>query len=393
MVYDILPTTNLKYDDIRDTLNSAGGSVDNDVASAFKESAKINRWAKYKPIDYPEKLIELDELDLRNKSYGIDMPVLNAVYSDNTPSAPWSYILPKSVFRLADFRKYYKRAVPPVLFTFPDSIKMGFVENTGLYKMDVAFDDMAHGDYLQGYCIKFYDLVDLDRTNADYRVCAGLFIEREGKKTAFFLTDKKTLRQRYEDRDYGTADFNADAANAAIKADDVITIAYFLTDNDLYDGAPSLITQDNISLEYEQGVHKKTYTVEYVPITDVIETTLQMELETYYDGIDGKTHCAIKNMSFRVERLVKNVVSYFFIDIYGELAGDKRVKLLSNVKVEFPYGSDIFEKEYTSTELGEFNDFTLNYERDQFTCWIEHIDTQNGNRYNILAEQSQDIYE
>ena len=40
MVYDILPTTNLKYDDIRDTLNSAGGSVDNDVASAFKESAK-----------------------------------------------------------------------------------------------------------------------------------------------------------------------------------------------------------------------------------------------------------------------------------------------------------------------------------------------------------------
>ena len=349
MVYDILPTTNLKYDDIRDTLNSAGGSVDNDVASAFKESAKINRWAKYKPIDYPEKLIELDELDLRNKSYGIDMPVLNAVYSDNTPSAPWSYILPKSVFRLADFRKYYKRAVPPVLFTFPDSIKMGFVENTGLYKMDVAFDDMAHGDYLQGYCIKFYDLVDLDRTNADYRVCAGLFIEREGKN--------------------------------------------FLTDNDLYDGAPSLITQDNISLEYEQGVHKKTYTVEYVPITDVIETTLQMELETYYDGIDGKTHCAIKNMSFRVERLVKNVVSYFFIDIYGELAGDKRVKLLSNVKVEFPYGSDIFEKEYTSTELGEFNDFTLNYERDQFTCWIEHIDTQNGNRYNILAEQSQDIYE
>lgn len=118
-----------------------------------------------------------------------------------------------------------------------------------------------------------------------------------------------------------------------------------------------------------------------------------MELETYYDGIDGKTHCAIKNMSFRVERLVKNVVSYFFIDIYGELAGDKRVKLLSNVKVEFSYGSDIFEKEYTSTELGEFNDFTLNYERDQFTCWIEHIDTQNGNRYNTLAEQSQDIYE
>ena len=69
MIYDILPENDLHYSDVRDTLNSAGGSVNNDVASAFKESAKINRWAKYKPIDYPEKLIELDELDLRNKSY------------------------------------------------------------------------------------------------------------------------------------------------------------------------------------------------------------------------------------------------------------------------------------------------------------------------------------
>ena len=191
-VYDIIPDV-VQLVDVRDTLNSAGGTAGNSISSLMTEACKINRWAKYKPIDYPEKLIQLDELDLRNKSYGINTPVLNAVYSDNIPSAPWSYILPKSVFRLADFRKYYKKAVPPILFTFPDSIKMGFVENTGLYKMDVAFDDLTHGDYIQGYCIKFYDLVDLDRTNADYRVCAGLFIEREGKKTAFFLTDKNLI--------------------------------------------------------------------------------------------------------------------------------------------------------------------------------------------------------
>ena len=50
MVYDILPTTNLKYDDIRDTLNSAGGSVTNDVASAFKATANINKWSRHKPV-------------------------------------------------------------------------------------------------------------------------------------------------------------------------------------------------------------------------------------------------------------------------------------------------------------------------------------------------------
>ena len=36
-VYNILPTTNLKWDDIRDTLNAGGGSVTNVVSTAFLE--------------------------------------------------------------------------------------------------------------------------------------------------------------------------------------------------------------------------------------------------------------------------------------------------------------------------------------------------------------------
>ena len=35
---------------IRDVLNGAGGSVTNDVLTFFTESAKINKWAKYKPV-------------------------------------------------------------------------------------------------------------------------------------------------------------------------------------------------------------------------------------------------------------------------------------------------------------------------------------------------------
>ena len=50
MVYDVLPTTNLKYDDVRDTLNSAGGSVNNIMSSLFTEAANIDVWSKRKPV-------------------------------------------------------------------------------------------------------------------------------------------------------------------------------------------------------------------------------------------------------------------------------------------------------------------------------------------------------
>ena len=35
MVYDILPTENLEYQDVRDTLASSGGSVNNTMSSLF----------------------------------------------------------------------------------------------------------------------------------------------------------------------------------------------------------------------------------------------------------------------------------------------------------------------------------------------------------------------
>lgn len=49
-VYEILPATNLKWDDIRDTLNANGGNVNNMAITAFQSGANIQRWAKYKPV-------------------------------------------------------------------------------------------------------------------------------------------------------------------------------------------------------------------------------------------------------------------------------------------------------------------------------------------------------
>ena len=42
-VYSILPTTNLKAEDIRDTLNANGGSVNNELTTFFNTS--INIWS------------------------------------------------------------------------------------------------------------------------------------------------------------------------------------------------------------------------------------------------------------------------------------------------------------------------------------------------------------
>lgn len=50
----VIPNSNINLaTNIRDVLNAAGGSVTNEVITFFKPEAKINKWAKYKPVNYP----------------------------------------------------------------------------------------------------------------------------------------------------------------------------------------------------------------------------------------------------------------------------------------------------------------------------------------------------
>ena len=41
-VYDVLPSQNLKYEDVRDTLASSGGYVNNNMDSLFQLNSGIN---------------------------------------------------------------------------------------------------------------------------------------------------------------------------------------------------------------------------------------------------------------------------------------------------------------------------------------------------------------
>ena len=113
---NIIPQTNVRADDIRDTLASHGGTVTNDIASFFKESAKLNKWSFYKPYSYPKDFGITD-----TEIYSIDCGITFNVYP--TPSSTvaalntgtvWKYNLPtggaSSPYRLGDFRGYNPNA-------------------------------------------------------------------------------------------------------------------------------------------------------------------------------------------------------------------------------------------------------------------------------------------
>lgn len=136
-VQTTLPTTNLTFNDIRDTLNSGGGSVTNEVATAFKTTSGINKWAKYKPEDYA-KDFDLTDANRKANYYSFNIPYNTSANGADTSfrrtylgwwaykvsvagsggSLDWYYRLPQggssSPMRLGDFRGYVKDAKCPV---------------------------------------------------------------------------------------------------------------------------------------------------------------------------------------------------------------------------------------------------------------------------------------
>lgn len=124
-VLNILPSTDLKWADIRDTLNSSGGSVNNDVSTAFKITSGINKWSKHKPINHPslftlteDEFAGANEDKLQGIFYGLKGA--NNLKLNELHNATYEYVgLPKggngSPYRLGDFRGYDKYAKPNLI--------------------------------------------------------------------------------------------------------------------------------------------------------------------------------------------------------------------------------------------------------------------------------------
>lgn len=133
-VYQILPQTNLKAEDIRDTLNAKGGNTNNDIISFFSANAKIDKWSKEKPMSF-SKNFDLTYSEKMSVNFGFtNIPVFSKIGnmfnfvlgSTNSSDAPscgfqseyFKHQLPtgtsSSPYRVGDFRGYDSNAVPPI---------------------------------------------------------------------------------------------------------------------------------------------------------------------------------------------------------------------------------------------------------------------------------------
>lgn len=104
-VLETLPSVNLKWDDIRDTLNAGGGSVTNVVSTAFLEK-NINIFSFYKPhhgiYDFPPSVPYTDAKG------GLYLDEVNHVIKWNAPKGGSG-----SPYRLSDFCGYKYKSLPP----------------------------------------------------------------------------------------------------------------------------------------------------------------------------------------------------------------------------------------------------------------------------------------
>lgn len=86
---------------------------------------RINKWAKYKPIDYPA-IGELTEAQLKNGDYGIKPVTAKSTVLDAVNANSYEYVPPKggdnSPYRLCDFIGYNHNAEPPILFSTAETI-------------------------------------------------------------------------------------------------------------------------------------------------------------------------------------------------------------------------------------------------------------------------------
>lgn len=117
-VYNILPSENLKDNDIRDTINAYGGVADN-VDSSYFTKDNINECSKYKPVRHTEPFLNTDErwkgadgncgYYIPQSSNYVDIP---SWYDESglVGMNGWEYLVPRGSssepFRWGDFRGY-----------------------------------------------------------------------------------------------------------------------------------------------------------------------------------------------------------------------------------------------------------------------------------------------
>lgn len=116
-VYDVLPTTNLKVDDVADTLRANGGVIGVDengmikLSDLFSEGANINHWSARKPFASAEDFTETWKCGF---TFDNTFTPKRMVYERPTGGSG-------SPYRLGDFRGYDAKVKPSL---YPDSVNV-----------------------------------------------------------------------------------------------------------------------------------------------------------------------------------------------------------------------------------------------------------------------------
>lgn len=154
--------------DIAKVLNDAGGSVNqNEPLTYFQSAAKLNKWAKYKPVSYAQNARLLDN-QFKLVNYGLDMAYLGTktpqtvIIDASKGKEFYPYKLPTgssaSPFRLSDFIGYNTEAKAPYSLSvspnisvqsFPATIPFTIILNDSEFKLTdlAAWEDNFSDGY------------------------------------------------------------------------------------------------------------------------------------------------------------------------------------------------------------------------------------------------------
>lgn len=186
----IVPDTNVNLaNNVRDVLNAAGGSVNNDITSFFKAVANIKKWARKKPVRHP-KLLNLTDSDFKSVNFGLTMPSGNnsasiAVAQEYIYQLPTGG--PSSPYRLSDFRGYNSNAYAPCVNRVGDLVYNTVFEDPLVFRLD--------------YYTGGIDTIGFDEVNpelAECYFCVAISWMREGNTYLEYKTSANKIKNDNE---------------------------------------------------------------------------------------------------------------------------------------------------------------------------------------------------
>jgi hypothetical protein len=189
---------------VRDVLKEAGGSVTNDLRTFFSSSAKLNMWAKYKPVVIANtpfiNLWDNSAYKGDDKKCGLTIPV----YSNYTTLQNdlkgnkghyWSYTPPtggeNAPQRLSDFRRYNTNAINPI-GSLPGNLAVTRIAGTDYLDLSVEVNvQSGHATNLS------LTDITIETSSGDIALSSmylGVYLVRKsGGKNDYFRTTSTTI--------------------------------------------------------------------------------------------------------------------------------------------------------------------------------------------------------